>query len=176
MAGALLTAPLPTHAAQTGSCQPAPASRGSVVGYAYIATPLNQGQTGVRGLFALQLTVKIARNGSAQADGAIHIADDPAAAALSPYVPMLVIAKNVVGVTCADLDEDGRRGLSRLEADAEIVATGERVRVVLTPTEHDVDAAGVYSVALQIGDTTVTGETRFRIVDDAPPRKGRRSR
>ena len=175
LAGALLTAPLPAHAVADSPCQQAPASQGRRIGYAYVATPLNQGQTGVRAPFALHLTVGIARDGAARASGSIAIPDDAAAAPLAPYAPLLVIAKNVVGI-CADLDGDGRIGLARLEGDARVAATGELARFVLTPIEHDVDAVGAYRVALQIDDDAATAEAHFRIADEHHPRKGRRSR
>lgn len=179
LAGVLVLAPLPAGAERRGTCQPAPISSSSVVGYAYVATPMNQGQTGVRAPFELDLRVEIGRDGRVRADGAIRIPDGPAAAALSPYVPMLVIAKNVVDASCADLGGDGRPGLARLEGGFRNAA-GEPVYVILTVLAQDVDANGVYAVALQIGDATATGEARFEVVRERAPHKhkhkNRRSR
>jgi hypothetical protein len=144
-------------------------------GYGYRAEHINQGYIGTREApFALDLTVKIARDGSARADGVIRIPDDPAAGPLSPYAPLIVSAKTVLAASCLDLDGDGRRGLTRLAGEFRD-ATGEPVFVILTVPAHDVDANGTYAVALEIGETTATGDARFR-VDVKPPRKGRRAR
>jgi hypothetical protein len=168
LAGALLFGWWPAQAAPDGSCQPAPGrspSSRSVVGYAYIAMPLNQGQTGVREPFALDTRITIARDGRARAGGAIH-------APLAPYVPILVISKNIVTVSCLDLDGDGKRGLARLAGEFQD-AVGEPVDVILTVLAQDVDAPGIYAVSLQIGEETLTGETRFEIDRDSPPHKGK---
>ena len=168
LTGTLLLGPIPGLAAQAGSCQPTPLSSRSTVAYAYIATPLNQGQTGVRALVDLDVQVKIARDGSARASGAIRIPADPAAAPLGPYSPLLIVAKTVVGVHCGDRDEDGKAGLTRLEGEFRDAA-GEPVYVILTVLAQDVDANGVYAVALQAGEAAVTGEARFRIVRERAP-------
>lgn len=132
----------------------------------------------MRAPFALNLRVKIARDGRARVGGVIGVSDDPAAG-LSAYTPLLVTVKTYrYRATCADLDGDGGRGLEQVETEMRAVKTGEVVRVVLTPTEHDVDANGVYAVALQVGEATVTGDASFRIAGNRPPRKqkGKRSR
>jgi hypothetical protein len=132
--------------------------------------PMNQGQTGVRKApFARNLTVRFARDGTARLTGAIRFpAITPATA---PYAPLLRALDTGAQAACADSDGDGRAGLTRLEGEFQVATTGARVPVILTPTEHDVDADGVYEVALQIDDVTLTGETRFRVPRERPPRR-----
>jgi hypothetical protein len=173
LSGALLFTSLPIRAAELGSCQPQSTS-GSRVGCVYLATPLNHGQSGVRSPFELRLSVRIAPDGSARVSGVIALPRDSAATStLAPYAPVLIATKSVVSVGCTDLDQDGGSGLARFEADFRSLETGERVRVVLAPVAHDVDAAGVYAVVLQIGPETLSGETRFAIAGDWSHRRNR---
>ena len=131
---------------------------------------MNQGQIPMREApFALNLTVRFARDGTARLSGAIRF---PAiTTATAPYAPLLAALNTGARAACADSDGDGTVGLTRLEGEFLVVATGDRVPVVLTPTEHDVDANGIYAVALQIDDVTLTGDTRFRVPRERPPRR-----
>ena len=119
--------------------------------------------------FALNLVVRIAPDGSARLSGAVRFPKITAATA--PYAPVIIALNTGAQASCADSDGDGAAGLTRLETEFRVAATGDRVPVVLTPTKHDVDADGVYEVALQIGDAIVTGETRFRVPRERPPRR-----
>ena len=167
LTGALFLQPMPLYAAAEAPCLAA-LQPGSVVAYGYLATPLNQGQTGVRNApISLDLTVKFKPDGTALATGSIQSSTGAAiTTATAPYVPMLAVSKQIVDASCADLDGDGTAGLARLEADFRDIATGDRVPVVLTPVKHDVDDDGVYVVDVRIGDETLTGDTRFRLDDD----------
>jgi hypothetical protein len=116
----------------------------------------------------LQLQVTFAPDGTARADGVIRIHDDAAAGGsattgiLAPYVPMLAVAKRVVGADCDDADGDGTAGLVRLEL-ASRSKRGDTVPIVLTAARSDVDASGTYPIALRIGTETGTGEARVRL-------------
>ena len=70
----------------------------------------------------LHLRLTIAADGTAEAQGAIRLLIDSSsgrspADATSPYTPVIALAKNVVGLTCADVDGDGIAGLEEAAVD-----------------------------------------------------------
>lgn len=136
--------------------------------------PMNQGQTGVRAPFELDLRLAFAPDGAPRLNGVIRFHDDPASAAPGPFAPVLVATRSVLDAACADIDNDGAGGLTRLAAEFQAAGSREPTRVVLAPAAHDVDADGIYTVALQIGQETLTGDARFRITGD--PARTRRAR
>lgn len=117
----------------------------------------------MRAPFALHLRLAFTADGTPRLNGVVRIPDDPAPAAPGPFAPVLIATRSVLDAACADTDNDGAGGLTRLEAEFQPAGSRQPIRVVLAPLAHDIDANGVYTVALQIGQETLTGDARFRI-------------
>ena len=147
--GVLISPPTPLGAAHDGTCHPAPAP----------APPQNKlwVATVMPGAFPRQLLLRAAfePDGSTRVFGVIHGADDARR--------QLLRVRGAGQSSCADSDVDGTPGLTQLATDFQDIKTGERVRFVLTPTEHDIDASGVYRVTIQLGEETVTSDARVRV-------------
>jgi hypothetical protein len=73
------------------------------------------------------------------------------------------VARGGAQANCADADGDGSAGLARLEAGFRNVRSGRRIRLILEPTEHDVDVSGLYEFAVQLGEQRGTGIGRVRV-------------
>src|SRR5262245_31530956 len=114
LSGIALLAASPALGQEKLSC--AGLSGSSVVGYAYLATPLNQGSPP-----PLDLRLRLEPDGTARIRGVIRI----------PEGSLFPIASRVVPL-CADDDGDGTPGVIRVAADFRNRTTGEIVPVVLT--------------------------------------------
>lgn len=106
----------------------------------------------------LRLRLTFAPDGTVQVRGLV----DLRSARLVP-----VETRDGARATCADLDEDGRSGLARLVAEFQDSASGERVRVALTPTAHDMAVSGTYTVEVQVGESGMIGDIRTVISGEA---------
>jgi hypothetical protein len=111
---------------------------------------------------ALRFAVKISVDGTARMHGAIRVRDDAGRHRL--------VANGGAQTACADSDGDGTAGLVRLAAEFRDAKTGALVPMVLSPTEHDIDAGGTYAVSLRIGEETVTGEVFVKLPGRVPGR------
>jgi hypothetical protein len=146
------------------SCK-ATVSSSSVVAYPYRATALNQGQTGIRGIFA-PLRVRLTADGGVRVRGVIRLRGDSAFArgtAAGEFVRLVAIRSSGVA-SCADADGDGTPGLVRLAADFRTVGTGERVAVVVSTPGQDISTSGRYRLTVEIGGETFTTETHVRVI------------
>lgn len=130
----------------------------------------------VVGLINLQLT--IASDGSARMDGAILVVsalDTPLPGGGRPT--RLAATGTPARADCADANGDGKAGLIRVTADFVDVRSGERIPVVLeTAAGEEIDASGIYRIALQIGEERAAVETRVRVGPGRRPRTRRRGR
>lgn len=107
----------------------------------------------------LRLQLAFAPDGTARVRGTIRQRGNA--------MPLLEAARGDARTVFADADGDGTAGLVRLNADFRDVETGKRVRVVLAPTEHDIDASGDYAVELQIDESGMIGDIRTVISAEA---------
>ena len=110
------------------------------------------------------LELRVREGGSTWVHGAIHLPD-----ADSP--PVLVAIADSAEARCADLDGDGNVGLTALTMQVKHPSTFDLVRIVVVAIGEDIDASGIYSVLIYVGETPVTAEVEVRIT---PERRGGR--
>jgi hypothetical protein len=101
-------------------------------------------------------------DGSARVHGVIRQHDDG-------RWRLLVAARDGAQTECADADADGATGLTRIAATFRAVKSDQRIPVLLVPTMQDIDATGVYTVMVQVGDNAVTGEVFVRLPSGRSP-------
>jgi len=146
LSGIALLAASPALGQEKLSC--AGLSGSSVVGYAYLGTPLNQGAPP-----PLDLRLRLEPDGTARIHGILRVREDG---------PLLSITSRVVPV-CDDADGDGALGVVRVGADFWNRTTGEIVPVVLTTPGQDIDTTGTYLVVVEVGSEVMTLETLVRV-------------
>lgn len=109
----------------------------------------------------LRLRVSIDRAGIASVRGVVR---EPGRTA-----PVLIATGDPAQAACADIDNDGAAGLTRLAAGFRETGTREPVRVVIEFLD-DVDTSGIYQARVTIGESGMIGDIRTVIAaEPAPP-------
>lgn len=122
----------------------------------------------------LRLTFRMQTNGAARGSGEIRAAAEAApAAATAPYTPVLIAVRQVIEAACADLDGDGKAGLTTLSLDVRDPASGDRIPIVLQSPGREISASGVYKTVLRVGTETFTSDVRVHLTRDRDRRHRR---